>query len=251
MNPMFTSKYLFQLDQTLGTIHTAILKKQQLLITALNVNILYKINNSENFQKLFDGFDKITFDGYYSIVWAKAMGVGMAQFVEQVSADRMMKQVFEQAGKKKWKICVLGGSPETEIKFRQQVLKIYPETDIVFHHHGYFEKWENSSILQTINELAPDILLVGLSVPKEHEWCIKNRVNLNAKVIITCGGYIEQTSQTGLDYYPANWIYKLHINWIYRVIKEPSRLWRRYLKQGLWFVCWLPWQFVKVKFIRN
>jgi len=88
-------------------------------------------------------------------------------------------------------------------------------------------------------------------LPKEHQWCIRNKSRLNAKIILTCGGYIEQTSEYGVDYYPSHWIYKLHINWIYRIINEPSRLWKRYFFQGLWLLYWLPWQFIQARLFKK
>lgn len=240
------SQYLFEKDAISALVAHAEAEKP-LLVTALNVNILYNIQHSLSFQKTFLEFNKITFDGYYSIVWARAVGV--KQKVEQISADFLMKQVFADAADKGWSICVLGGTPETEMEFRTQVQKEYPGIDIAFHQHGYFREDQEYEIIEKLNSFSPDILLVGLSVPKEHEWVVRNKDRLNARVVITCGGYIEQTSHHGIDYYPSHWIYKLHLNWIYRIYKEPGRLWRRYFFQGLWFLTWLPGQFFKARIL--
>lgn len=246
MNNSLYSKYLFKKDSIPALLEYAG-SPRPLLITALNVNTLYKIRHSSSFKKIFFKFNKITFDGYYAIVWARTVRV--KQKIEQISADILMKLVFAVATKNKWQICVLGGTPGTEDRFKKQVKKEYPGINIVFHQHGYFPEDQENEIVKKMNRYSPDILLVGLSVPKEHEWVIRNKDRLNARVVITCGGYIEQTSYHGINYYPSKWIYNLHLNWIYRIYKEPARLWRRYFFQGLWFLLWLPGQFFQARIL--
>ncbi|MCD4720404.1 MAG: WecB/TagA/CpsF family glycosyltransferase [Desulfobacula sp.] len=249
MSNLPNSKYLITLKETMSIMNQAVNNNDKLFITALNINILHKINHDVEFDNLFSQFDKISFDGYYSIIWAKA--VGIEQTIKQISADILMKEIFSQAEDKKWSICALGGSHSTEQEFTKQVNQSYPNVDISYHHHGYFTKDEEEHVINEINHFSPDILMVGLSVPKEHQWCIRNKSRLNAKIILTCGGYIEQTSEYGVDYYPSHWIYKLHINWIYRIINEPSRLWKRYFFQGLWLLYWLPWQFIQARLFKK
>lgn len=241
--------YIFELNEVLLLIEKAIAGQSRLLLTAINMNILYRINRSKSFKKQFFQFDKISFDGYYAIVWAKV--VGRKRRIDQISADTLMKSVFEQAGNKKWSFAVVGGTPITEQQFSKNVRQAYPKVEIVCHHHGYYKKDEEAGVIDLVNKHTPDILLVGLGVPKEHQWCLKHRSQLNAKVIITCGGYIEQTATHGIDYYPGTWPYKFHLNWVYRIYKEPSRLWKRYLTQGLWFLFWLPGQFIQARILKK
>ena len=249
MNNLPNLKYIFDRKEVVPLIKQSLVMNRQLLITSINVNVLHKINRHSSFRNIYYKFDKIRFDGYYSIVWAKS--IGFKNRIQQISADILMKEIFNHTRKNSWKICVLGGSPKTEQQFSKRVCDIYPDVDISYHHHGYFATKEQEEIIKELNCHSPDILIVGLSVPKEHEWCINNRSKLNAKIILTCGGYIEQTSIYGINYYPHDWIYKYHLNWIYRILKEPARLWGRYLTQGLWFITWLPWQFIKAGVFKN
>ena len=239
-------KFLLTTKATITQIEKSISLNSTKLLTAINVNILHHLAHSIEFKKTYGLFDFINFDGYYAIIWAKL--IFKFREVEQLSADILLKEIYKLSELKNWSIYALGGSKDTVDLFASKIHENYPKTNILGHQHGYFKKEEEKDIINEICTLHPDILLVGLSVPKEHEWVIANKDRLNAKIIITCGGYIQQTSAEGISYYPSDWIYRMHINWIYRIIKDPMRLFGRYLIQGIWFLYWLPKQYLKYKY---
>lgn len=241
-------KYAYRYSTVENEIVNSILNNSSLSIAPMNVNTLYKCVKDEQFLKSFSRFDIIIFDGYYFKLFIEK--IGFYDSIQQISADILMKNLFEASKEYGWSFYFIGGSENSIEKFGNNILSQFPHVNILKHEHGYFRKSEEDEILKNINELRPNILVVGLSVPKEINWVINNKDKIKANVIITCGGYIEQTSNKGIDYYPGNWVYKYHMNWLYRIYKEPMRLWKRYFVQGIWLLWWFPYQLIRIKILK-
>lgn len=237
--PKFRYRYL----DIFSEIEESIISNNKLILFSINLNCLYLYSKNKLFRSVYSCANIIRFDGFSAIIWAKL--IGLEKKIEQIGADQLMKYLFIDCEEKGWSLYVLGGSESTEINFRNNVIQKYPKIKLLGHSNGYFSSNDEKEIIEKINNLSPDILMVGLSVPAEHIWVNKNYEKLKTKVIITCGAYIEQTSKSGVNYYPYNWINHLHLNWIYRIYKEPKRLWKRYFIQISWFFAWLPLQLLR------
>jgi len=237
VNETLTSTNTYSIDEVISITTNAINQNKGIFITALNLNVLYLLNNDDRFKNIFSKFHYSTFDGFSAIIWAKLIGFNKS--ITKVGADGLFKIIFKESEEKKWSVYVLGGTKKTESNFSANVKKHFPKLNIVGHHNGYFSLDEEKYIVQEINKKSPQIVLVGLSVPFEHEWVCRNYSTLKNKIVITCGGYIEQTSKAGISYYPYKWITSFHLNWVYQIYKEPKRLWKRYFINGLWYITFL------------
>lgn len=94
-------------------------------------------------------------------------------------------------------------------------------------HHGYFEPGENNHILDEIRAAQPDVLFVGLGLPRQAIWIMENRKMLNVGVILPCGMMIDYLS--GAAPVAPRWMQRTGTEWLYRLVQEPARLWSRYL----------------------
>ena len=96
-------------------------------------------------------------------------------------------------------------------------------------HHGYFNKTneENEIIIKKINNFYTDILIVGFGMPIQEKWILKNMSKLNAKVYLNGGAFLDWIS--GLNKQAPYWVTHLGFEWLYRLIKEPNRLFKRYI----------------------
>lgn len=85
---------------------------------------------------------------------------------------------------------------------------------------------EEKQVLENIKKLRPDILFVGLGSPKQEEFIIRNKEELKGvKIIMPIGGSLDVISDTKKR--APNWIIKLNLEWLYRLLKEPSRIFRQ------------------------
>jgi exopolysaccharide biosynthesis WecB/TagA/CpsF family protein len=121
---------------------------------------------------------------------------------------------------------LLGATEETNAKAAKILRETYPGLEIVGRRHGYFSIDEEDEICDEINLAKPDVIWVGLSVPLEHEFAVRNKERLNAGWLVTCGGCYNFV--TGAYRRAPRWMQAAGLEWLHRLIREPERLFWRY-----------------------
>lgn len=123
----------------------------------------------------------------------------------------------------------LGNEEGIAEKAKQRMQDKYPELNVVGTHHGFFEKEgeENKRIIQEINQLKPDILIVGFGMPLQEKWISANREELDVGIIMTGGNCFNFLA--GTDSRAPKWMHKNGLEWFYRFLKEPVRMFDRYV----------------------
>ena len=119
------------------------------------------------------------------------------------------------------------GATEEVIEIAARILReTYPRLQTVGRRHGYFSQSEEDEICDEINLTQPDVIWVGLSVPLEYEFAVRNRNRLRAGWLVSCGGCFNFVAG---DYARApQWMQAAALEWLHRLIREPKRLWWRY-----------------------
>ena len=127
--------------------------------------------------------------------------------------------LFERLKGKNFTAYFLGGKPQIAERAARYCEKKYKGLTVVGCHHGYFE--DDSYIINEINRLSPDILLVCLGMPRAEIWAYKNK-DINTRITLCVGGTIDVLA--GNIALAPNWIRKIGFEWLYRLIKQPSRI---------------------------
>lgn len=121
----------------------------------------------------------------------------------------------------------LGATPDMNRKAVEGALKLYPKLSIVGHRDGYFSRLEEANVIEEINRAAPDVLWIGLGVPRQQDFVVRNRHLLDkVGVAKTCGGLFDFLS--GKNGRAPDWMQNKGLEWLYRVALEPRRLFWRY-----------------------
>ena len=97
-----------------------------------------------------------------------------------------------------------------------------------------FSGEENDKMIAAVNEAAPDVLLVSLTAPKQDIWIAQNKNLLNASVQVGIGGAFEVMA--GLAKRAPKWMQSAGLEWLFRFIQEPKRLFRRYFIEAPLFI---------------
>ncbi|MDR1471497.1 MAG: WecB/TagA/CpsF family glycosyltransferase [Synergistaceae bacterium] len=126
-----------------------------------------------------------------------------------------------------WAVYFLGGKPAVAAEAAMKLREKYPGLSVKGARSGYFKRDEDDGICEEIRGAGAQILLVALGVPKQEYWLYENRGKLGNIVGIGVGGSFDVISGR-LKRAPAGWR-KLRLEWLYRVIQEPSR-WRRVVR---------------------
>jgi N-acetylglucosaminyldiphosphoundecaprenol N-acetyl-beta-D-mannosaminyltransferase len=137
--------------------------------------------------------------------------------------------LFRIAVEQKFTVFFLGADQVTLEAAVRRVRRELPELRLVGFHHGYLENdmMENRNVLQQISSLSPDILLLGMSMPVEERWLMTNKAFLRCGVYVFGAGCFEWLG--GKIRVPPRWASNFYVEWLYRLFREPNRLWRRYL----------------------
>jgi N-acetylglucosaminyldiphosphoundecaprenol N-acetyl-beta-D-mannosaminyltransferase len=171
---------------------------------------------------------------------------------ERVTGGDLMERMCAEAARYGFRVFLLGGLPGAAVMAAHNLRKRYPGLEIC----GMccppqgFEKDEAelARILKTIADAAPDLLCVAFGAPKQEIWMQENRSHLNVGAILAVGAAFD--TQAGLRRRAPKWMQKIALEWFYRLVMEPRRLWRRYLIGNTQFVLLVMRQWAGAKIER-
>lgn len=133
--------------------------------------------------------------------------------------------------KEKLRVMFMGSSEKVLSKIREQAAIDYPHLDIVTYSPPYkkeFSEDDNAAIIKAINDANPDLLWIGMTAPKQEKWTYQHWKELNIHCHVgTIGAVFDFYAGTAKR--APKWWQKHSLEWMYRLIKEPKRMWRRYV----------------------
>lgn len=191
-------------------------------IITLNAEIVYQAQASQDLREIINNADLITPDGI-GIVWAgRKLGFNIR---ERVTGIDLVYRLCQAAPVEEWKIYLLGSAPGVAEAAARQLAVAYPGLQICGTHHGYFQEEDMPAMVQEIRELAPHILFVALGAPKQEMWIKKYKEQMGVPACIGVGGSLDVIA--GYKKRAPGWIVKLNLEWLYRLLAEPSRFRRQ------------------------
>ena len=174
-------------------------------------------------RSIIDEAGLITADGIGIVMVSRLRGGNLP---ERVTGYDTLLKLLESGNQKKWSFYFLGSDPLTNQKVCEIIGVKYPDLSILGRHHGFFKQSEEDKIVEEIGSLKPDILVVALGAPFAERWIHKYKSKLNAKIAIGVGGSLDVIAGK-VKATPESWK-RLNLEWLYRLIQQPSR-WKRQL----------------------
>ena len=161
----------------------------------------------------------------------KAIGyMGLDLPIEyRASYTLLMPKILEKCNEKGFSVFLLGAKPEILEAALERLKKQYPQVNFSGH-HGYFEKdntKQNEAVIRQINQVNPNILIVGMGMPIQEQWVFQHRHSLNVNTIMLGGAIIDRFAGIVSDC--PRLISNVGLEWLYRLCQEPKRLAARYL----------------------
>lgn len=211
--------------ETLAKIKTAIENKNQLHHVVINAAKIVALQSDSELKESVNSSDIINIDGQ-AVVWA-------ARFLnlpakERVSGIDLMINLVEMAHQNNYKIYLLGAKEEVVSSLTEIYQKKYGETLIAGYRNGYFSEEDEKKIITEIVHSKPDMLFVAISSPKKENLLFQYKEELKTiGFIMGVGGSFDVL--TGITKRAPKWMQKSGMEWFYRLIQEPRRMWKRYL----------------------
>ncbi len=213
-----------RLDEFLSLIESGLEVGKSIAQFGINSATVNDTAKNSELRGIINSVDLIHIDGM-SVVWAlKFLGF---RIPERVATPDLADAILELAARKRLKIFLFGAREEILILCRQNIEKKYPGLIIAGYRNGYYKTEEEMEIVDQINATDPDILFLGISSPKKEQFFNTYREKLNAGYILGVGGYFDILA--GLLKRAPLWMQNSGFEWLYRLIQEPRRLWKRYL----------------------
>lgn len=144
-----------------------------------------------------------------------------------------MQKLNEKGGMRneKLKVMFMGSSEKVLGKIREKVAVDYPHLEVIIYSPPYkpeFSDEDNAAIIKAINDANPDLLWIGMTAPKQEKWTYSHWDELNIHCHVgTIGAVFDFYAGTAQR--APKWWQENSLEWLYRLIKEPKRMWRRYV----------------------
>lgn len=214
-------------------VEAAVEAAQPYLVANHNLHSLYLMRRDPVFAAFFDQADLIEVDSTPVITFTRALGLQSRPFHRCTYLD-WRDHFWSVANRNGWRVYYLGGAPGVADSAARQLALSYPNAHIRTR-DGFFDaasdSLENQEILADIAAFAPNVLFVGMGMPRQETWIVANRAKLPSCAVFSVGAAFDY--EAGVQKAAPRWMGRAGLEWLYRLAHDPVRLWRRY--------CWEPW----------
>jgi N-acetylglucosaminyldiphosphoundecaprenol N-acetyl-beta-D-mannosaminyltransferase len=179
------------------------------------------------------------------VVWAmNALGHDLSS---RVYGPDLMARYCERSALTGARMFLYGGRNQGAlVQLALNLRRLYPGLQIVGGYSPPFRTMseeEREAVVAEINHAKPDLVWVGIGVPKQEKWMASLRARLDAPVLVGVGAAFD--FHAGLVPQAPSWMQSSGLEWLYRLLQEPRRLWRRYLTYNPRFVLGFARQYVR------
>ncbi|MDB5570225.1 MAG: WecB/TagA/CpsF family glycosyltransferase [Hyphomicrobiales bacterium] len=210
------------LDSILAALETGLQAGAGMLITFVNPSSVSFAEKDPVYRDLLASFDLVLPDGQGMV---KAIRLLHRREAVRASFDStsLAIPVLRDSEAKGRSVCLVGGRPGVGEAAAAQLKAAFPALVISLVLDGYGDK---AGMIARVRQDDPDIVIAAMGWKNQESFLLELRISGWRGVGFTCGGYLDQLAN-GLQYYPERFD-KLNLRWLYRLYKEPTRLWRRY-----------------------
>lgn len=214
---------VLSMDQTVSLVEKYIKTNTPLHLMGVNADKINDLNRNYLMKKIVNSCGIINADGASVVLASKFLKKPLP---ERVAGIDLMQELVKLASKKNYSIYLLGAKQEVVEKTSSVLKSTYPNLYVSGIHNGYFKESDWINISKTLKAINPSIVFVGITSPlKEYliEFLQNDGVN---SVFMGVGGSFDVIS--GNINRAPKWMQNNNLEWLYRVMQEPRRLFKRY-----------------------
>jgi len=223
-------------DEVLSTVDGFVREGRSAVIANHNAHSLYLMKRSKDFQAFYADADLIQVDSTPMIAWGRLLGLPLEQKHRSTYLD-WRDRFWTLANERGWRVFYLGGASGVADRACEKLRAEFPAT-VLDCHDGYFDlaedSPENQAILAQIKAFRPDIIFVGMGMPRQEAWIRRNRAALTSGVLFSVGAAYDY--EGGAQIAAPRWMGRIGLEWLFRLVSQPGRLAFRYLVE--------PWSLV-------
>lgn len=220
-------------SELLDLISVSVSMNHRCLIGHHNLHSLYLFHHDPQMRVFYEQTDYTYADGM-AIVWLGRLLSQPLRREHRMTCVDYVHPLMERASSERWRIFYLG-SDSTNLQKTLSLLRTRLPELTIHGRSGFFgvDGEENHAVVREINSFSPDVLMVGMGMPRQEHWMLKNWTDLETKVGITVGACFDYLA--GEKATAPRWMASWGFEWLFRLLTEPRRLWTRYLVEP-WFI---------------
>lgn len=191
--------------------------------TGVNAAKLVDALHDERLRDITGRADLVTADGQ-SVVWASRLLDD--PLPERVAGIDLMLRLFAVAEERGWRVFLLGARPEVVEETARRVHSIHPRLVLAGYRDGYFSEAEDAIVAAEIAATRADVLFVGITSPRKEYFIDAWGPKMDVPLVMGVGGAFDVVA--GLRRRAPDLVQRLGLEWLFRLVQEPRRLFRRY-----------------------
>ncbi len=219
------------MSQSLDVINECITAKQSLHIGMLNAAKVVNMKRNPALGEDVTSSNLILADGSAVVLASKILN---KKLPERVAGIDLMHGILERGNELGYRVFCLGATEEISEEIERQINKHYPGVVIAGRQNGYFSEDQQREVADNIAAAKADVLFVAITSPKKEQFMAKWGDVMQVPVVHGVGGSFDVFAGK-VKRAPLIW-QKLGMEWLYRVLQEPGRLWKRYLVTNTLFI---------------
>ncbi len=210
-------------------------QKQKIRVCVTPVNSLTTAHRQPALKEIYNSADMVLCDGV-PIVWASRFL--NTPIKERITGLDVMPVYIAECARKNYSMFFLGAREGVAGTLQQKIEQAYPGINIVgVYTPPFAERFsenETAKMIDLVNEAKPNVLWVSLTAPKQDIWLYENLHRLHTNIAIGVGGAFEVTA--GIITRAPRWMQLSGLEWLYRFLQEPKRMFRRYFIEAPLFI---------------
>ena len=202
-------------------------------VCVANVHMVMEAYDSTEFRRIVNAADLVTPDGMPLVWMLRRLGIPDQ---DRVAGPELLPRICEAAARDGIPVGFYGGKPEVLDSLVRRLRERFPELQVAYAYSPPFRTLtleEDEQIVEEINDSGVRILFVGLGCPKQERWMAEHKGRVQA-VMLGVGAAFD--FHAGRVPQAPAWIQRLGLEWFFRLLMEPRRLWRRYARHNPRFV---------------
>lgn len=228
------------MSDTVTTIEQGIDEGRFTQHVVVNVAKLVNMRKDSQLDESVRSCDIINIDGMGVVFGARWLGYDIP---ERVAGVDLFNELLGMSARRKFPVFLLGAKEEVVQTAAEKSQKNHPELNIAGYHHGYF--WDDeAAVVEQIRQSGAKLLFVAITSPKKENFINRWKDQLGVDFVMGVGGTFDVVA--GKVQRAPEWMQKAGLEWLYRVIQEPGRMWKRYLVTNSSFA----WLLIKARICR-
>ena len=219
------------MDETLNKIEKYIINKEYVQHVVINASKINLMQQDSTLTQIINECPLINADGQ-SIVWAsRILGNNVP---ERVAGIDIFTELVKISAEKGYKPYFFGAREEVVVKVVDTFKEMYPELKVAGYRNGYFNNEDSIKIAEDIRDSGADILFVAFSSPMKEYWIKEHMPIMKVPFAMGVGGSFDVVA--GKTARAPKWMQKSGLEWFYRFVQEPRRMWKRYIIGNFKFI---------------